>query len=99
MGHPSLSTVVCVNMAPSLHSRVRACCPSILLALPSVSAGTTGTCTPSISTYIFVIRNILFGNNGQDELFGARNFPISPLGDLGANRLSGSFDGFGRDLK
>src|SRR5437016_10810405 len=37
------STVVCVNTQPSLHSRVRARCPSILPARPSVSAATTGT--------------------------------------------------------
>src|ERR1035438_3686258 len=40
---------------PSLHSRVRARCPSILPVRPSVSAATTGTWTPSISTYIFGI--------------------------------------------
>src|SRR5271157_5793515 len=38
--------------ATSLHSRVRARWPSVLPVRPSVSAGTTGTCTPSISTYI-----------------------------------------------
>src|ERR1022692_4271307 len=52
MGQPSLSTVVCVNTAPSLHSRVRARCPSIRPVLPSVSAATTGIWTPSIRTYI-----------------------------------------------
>ena len=45
--------MVCVNTQPSLHSRVRARCPSILPVRPSVSAATTGTWTPSISTYIF----------------------------------------------
>src|SRR5450755_790546 len=42
MGQPSLSTEVCVNTQPSLHSRVRARCPSILLVLPSVFGGHDG---------------------------------------------------------
>src|SRR5947207_12336208 len=51
-GHPSWSTRVCVHTQPSLHSRVRARWPSILPLRPSVSAATTGTWMPSISTYI-----------------------------------------------
>src|SRR5712691_426106 len=103
MAQPSLSTVVCVNTQPSLHSRVRARCPSILPVRPSVSAATTGTWTPSISTRLRAFRihfhNVLFKNHGQDELFGATDFLLVPLGDLRANSLGGAFDGFGGDIQ
>ena len=44
-------------------------------------------------------RNVLFGNHGQDELFGASDFLLVPLGDLRANGFGGAFDGFGGDFQ
>src|SRR5437773_10493923 len=98
MGHPSWSTRVCVNTQPSLHSRVRARWPSILPLRPSVSAATTGTWMPSISTYISGI--FCFKTTGRTScLAGAAYLPIIPLSDLRANGLGGAFDGFGWDVQ
>lgn len=44
-------------------------------------------------------RNILFGNHGQDELFGATDFLLIALADLRANSFGGPFDGFGVDVE
>src|SRR5260370_23103855 len=44
-------------------------------------------------------RNVLFTNHGEDELFGATDFVLVALGDVRANVLGGSFDGFGGDLQ
>ena len=77
MGQPSLSTEVCVNTQPSLHSRVRARCPSILLVLPSVSAATTGIWTPSISTYIF---GMVCWKRWAGRVVWRGRFPACPAG-------------------
>src|SRR6266853_199828 len=44
-------------------------------------------------------RNVLFGNQRQDQLFGAADFLRVPVGDLRANGFGGAFDGFGGDLQ
>jgi hypothetical protein len=44
-------------------------------------------------------RNGLFGNNGQNELFGAVDFLLVTAGDFRANALSRPFDGFGGDFQ
>ena len=41
----------------------------------------------------------MFRDHGQDELFGAIDFLLVALGDLGANGLGGAFDGFGGDVQ
>src|SRR5256885_2483827 len=97
MGQPSLSTLVCVNTQPSLHSRVRARCPSILPMRPSVSEATTGTWTPSISTYIFGI--FCLQTTGRTSCLARPISWLSLLGDLRANGLGGPFDGFGGDVQ
>ena len=97
MGHPSLSTVVCVNTPPSLHSRVRARCPSIL-PVAAFGFGGHDRDLDAIHQHIH-FRNVLFGNNGQDELFGAVDFLLVPPGDLRANGLGRAFDGFGGDFQ
>src|SRR5580658_1576591 len=43
--------------------------------------------------------NVLFGNQGQDQLFSASDFPLVPLSDLRADGLGSAFDGFGGDLQ
>lgn len=45
------------------------------------------------------LRNVLPGNNRQNELFGATDFPLVPPADLRANTLGGSFDSFGGDFQ
>ena len=43
--------------------------------------------------------NAAWGNDGQDKLFRAGDFPSVPLSDLRAHSLGGAFDGFGGDLQ
>src|ERR1700693_5533527 len=97
MGRPSSSTVVCVNTQPILHSRVRARCPSIRPARPSVSAAMTGTWTPSISTYITGM--FRFETTGRTSCLARLISCLVPLGDLRANGLSSAFDGFGGNVQ
>src|ERR1019366_7364898 len=44
-------------------------------------------------------RNVLFGNHGKDELFGAADFLLVSTGDLRANGFGGAFNRFGGDLQ
>ena len=44
-------------------------------------------------------RDGLFGNNGQDELFGALDLALVSEGDFRANALRRPFDGFGGDFQ
>src|SRR5665213_1467491 len=44
-------------------------------------------------------RNALFGNNGQDKLFGPVDFLLLAEGYFRANALSRPFDGFGGDFQ
>src|SRR5450432_1270465 len=44
-------------------------------------------------------RNVLFGNQRQDQLFGAADFLRVPLGDLRANGFGGAFNGFGGNVQ
>ena len=89
--------MVWVNTQPSLHSRVRARCPSIL-PVASLGFGGHDGDLDAVHQHIH-FRNVLFGNHGQDELFGATDFLLVPLGDLRANGLGGAFDGFGGDVQ
>jgi len=45
------------------------------------------------------LRDVLFGNNGQNELFGAVDFPLIARCDRRTNGLRGSFDSFGGDFQ
>src|SRR5229473_4799315 len=67
-------------------------------ARPSLGFGSHDGNLDAVHQYIH-FRDILFGNHGQDELFGATDFLLVPLGDLRANSLGGAFDGFGRDVQ
>src|ERR1700730_18508943 len=44
-------------------------------------------------------RNVQFGNQRQDQLFGATDLLRVALGDLRTNGFGGAFDGFGRDVQ
>jgi len=97
MGHPSLSTVVWVYTTPSF-AFTRAGALSFRPSGPSFGCGGDSGDLDAIHQYIHD-RNVLSGNNRQNELFGAGNPPIIPPGDLRADRLGGSLDGFGGDFQ
>src|ERR1700686_1640180 len=44
-------------------------------------------------------RDILFGNQGQNQLFGASDFLLVPPGDLRTNGFGSAFDSFGGDVQ
>src|SRR5258708_37371085 len=67
-------------------------------ARPPLGFGSHDGNLDAVHQYIH-FRDILFGNHGQDELFGATDLLLVPLCDLRANGLGGAFDGFGTDVQ
>src|ERR1035437_9091951 len=59
--------------------------------------GANGISLPTTASLL--LTPVLFRNHGQDELFGARDFLLVPLGDLRADGLGGAFDGFGGNIQ
>src|SRR5262249_44650856 len=83
MGQPSGSTVVCRNTQPSLHSRVRAGCPSVLPGRPTRFGGHYGD-SYAVHQHIH-FPHILLANYGRDKLFGTTDILVVLLCDLHAN--------------
>src|ERR1039457_4190156 len=67
-------------------------------ARPPFGFGSHDGYLDAVHQYIH-FRDVPFGNQRQNELFGAPDLLLVPLGDLRANGLCGAFDGFGGDVQ